>query len=482
MENRSFNNRFRRRDNFGGPRRRFGRYSKGRGFSVLGGTNLRSNEVPSESGISPKTTFDASAKSKGFAVFGGRSEGTTNQHRFSETGRSGGRNFSYGRFNRGGKGFSTHRRGRPKLKIDPARYVSKAVTNVPLQVYLPKNSFSDFAIDPRLKKNIIDHGFVAPTPIQDQTIPLILSGRDVIGIANTGTGKTAAFLIPLIDKVLKNPSERVFIVVPTRELAGQIKDEFLMFSKGLRLFATLCVGGVSTRPQIESLRRRPHFLIGTPGRLKDLIEQGVLRLNEYSNFIMDEVDRMVDIGFINDIRYLVQLLPKERHSLFFSATIPSEVTGLLHSFLSDPVTVSVKVRETSQNVDQDIIKITDRTLKVDVLHDLLIKPDFSKVLIFCRTKRGVDKLEKELYKRGFSVSAIHGNKSQGQRQRALDQFKTDKVKILLATDVAARGLDIENVSHVINYDEPENFDDYTHRIGRTGRADKPGKALTFVEN
>jgi ATP-dependent RNA helicase RhlE len=341
--------------------------------------------------------------------------------------------------------------------------------------------FTDFPINEKLMRNIKEHGYVTPTPIQEQTIPHLLLGKDVIGIANTGTGKTAAFLIPLINKAYLDRNERTLIVTPTRELAMQIADELQPLTIGMNMETALCIGGANIVRQEKRLRHNPHFVIGTPGRLIDLVNRKKLPLHIFQNVVLDEVDRMVDIGFLKDIQFLISYLPKKRQSLFFSATITDKEKTLLRSFVTDPVTISVKQQDTAENVDQDIIRIKDRNAKLDVLHDLLIQKEFEKVLVFGRTKWGIEKLTKSLVSRGFKAASIHGNKSQGQRQRALEQFKNDEVNVLLATDVASRGLDINDVTHVINFDVPATYEDYIHRIGRTGRAGKSGIALTFVE-
>jgi ATP-dependent RNA helicase RhlE len=343
------------------------------------------------------------------------------------------------------------------------------------------NTFADFQIVDILKNNIARKQYVSPTPIQDQAIPEILAGKDVIGIANTGTGKTAAFLIPLINKAFNNPEEKILIVTPTRELALQIKEELHSFSNGMRIRTVLTIGGTSMYRQREELFRPFNFVIGTPGRLKDLIGERLLDLSKFHNVVLDEVDRMVDIGFIRDIEYLISLMPEERQSLFFSATVTNSVKGILNAFVKDPVTISVKTANTVQTVNQDVVRVANQAQKLDKLHDLLIQDGFHKVIVFGRTKRGVERLAKELNVRGFRATAIHGNKSQGQRQRALREFKNSQVQILLATDVASRGIDVDDVTHVINYDAPETYDDYVHRIGRTGRANKKGMAITFVE-
>lgn len=347
--------------------------------------------------------------------------------------------------------------------------------------FIPKHAFSDFEISEILKTNIVRKNYLSPTPIQDASIPEILQGKDIIGIANTGTGKTAAYLIPLIEKVLRNRLEKVLIVCPTRELANQIDDEFYSFAKGTGIFSTVLIGQVSLNRQRSDLRRNPNFVIGTPGRIKDLVNQGALSLSRFQSVVLDETDRMVDIGFVNDIKFFISLLPANRQSLFFSATVPPKAKEILSSFVKNALTISVKKKETIDNIHQDVVRVGDRTKKVDLLHDLLIQEGFDKVLIFSRTKWNVQKLADELMDRGFKVGAIHGNKRQSQRQRVLDAFKRDEIKILLATDIASRGLDIEGVSHVINYDLPSTFEDYVHRIGRTGRINKKGIALTFIE-
>jgi len=350
-----------------------------------------------------------------------------------------------------------------------------------IEEYTAKFRFTDFNLIEQIKNNISLKNYSAPTPIQDQAIPAILEGRDVIGIANTGTGKTAAFLIPLINKVFHNRSEKVLIITPTRELALQIFDEFRIFAKDLRLYSVLCIGGESMKRQVSDLYRGCNFIIGTPGRLKDLVQSNHLDLSQFNNVVLDEADRMVDIGFINDIKFFISLLPTKRQSLFFSATISPKVQEIIRPFVHNPITVSVKKQEIVSTIQQNVIKINDKSKKVEILHDLLISKGFDKVLIFGRTKWGVQRLADELVVRGFKAGAIHGNKKQSQRRKVLEQFKNNQINILLATDVASRGLDINGVSHVINYDIPSTYDDYIHRIGRTGRANKTGVALTFVE-
>ncbi len=322
----------------------------------------------------------------------------------------------------------------------------------------------------------------ASAPIQDQAIPPALDGCDVLGLANTGTGKTAAFLLPIIQKLLHTKRrDSVLILAPTRELAQQINDEFRRFTPGLGLYSTVLVGGVNINPQIKDLRRHPHVIIGTPGRTKDLLNQRELSLASVDTFVLDEADRMLDMGFIRDIRFIAERVPATRQTLCFSATITPEVEKLIDDFMSHPVKVSVRTADTSDNVDQDVIFHGDKNEKVDMLHEMLGFDGFDRVLVFANTKFGSQRLADTLSKKGVPSVAIHDNKSQGQRQRALNDFKQGKVNVLVATDVAARGLDIPDVSHVINFDPPIQYEDYVHRIGRTGRAGKKGKALTFVE-
>ncbi|HEX2792342.1 MAG TPA: DEAD/DEAH box helicase [Candidatus Paceibacterota bacterium] len=383
----------------------------------------------------------------------------------------------------GGGGSRGGGRGYQEMSVDLSKLVSKAQPVEEEEAYVPEHAFAGFAIDERLKANIASKGYVTPTPIQDQSIMHVLAGSDIVGLANTGTGKTAAFLIPLIDKVLKfrelGVDERVLIMVPTRELAIQIEQEFFGFAKGLGLNSVTCVGGANITPQIRVLRRKPAFVIGTPGRLKDLMERKELDLSAFATVVLDEADRMLDMGFINDMRFIMGFMRPKRHTLFFSATLSRDIEKLIGEFLNDPVRVSVKTRETSQNVDQDVIRVAPAA-KFEKLVELLSQSAFERVLVFGRTKHGVERIATDLRRRGVKAESIHGNKTHGARQKALTLFKQSHVTALIATDVAARGLDISGVTHVINYDLPSTYEDYTHRIGRTGRAGKAGVALTFI--
>lgn len=371
--------------------------------------------------------------------------------------------------------------GKRQGYINPNVYVNKSVDQPIEAAYAPIHQFTDFALAPAILERVTRRGYVTPTPIQDQAIPVALEGHDVIGIAETGTGKTAAFLLPILTKAVVDRAEKALIIVPTRELAVQIEEELRAFTAGLPIFSALCIGGGSMFSQLKALERRPQFIIGTPGRLKDHLNRGSLRLNDVQNLVVDEADRLVEMGFITDTRFIIARLPQERQSFFFSATIGPEIRHLIDQFMRNPQTISVKKRDTAATVDQDVVRYTDPFHKLTLLHELLIREEFKKVLIFGRTKHGVQKLADILAERGFSAVAIHGNKNQAQRQRALQDFKQDRAQIMVATDVAARGLDIPDVTHVINYEAPENYADYIHRIGRTGRANKKGSALTFVK-
>ncbi len=346
--------------------------------------------------------------------------------------------------------------------------------------YKIAHKFNDFHFNEKLNNNIQQKGYFIPTPIQDQAIPFLLEGRDVIGLANTGTGKTAAFLLPIINKILADRNQKALILAPTRELAVQIQEELYSFIKGMNLNAILCIGGTNIFNQAKKIKAPFNFLIGTPGRVIDLYKRRWLYLDRFQNMVLDEADRMVDMGFINDIKLIFSQLPKNRQTSFFTATFDKHIDNLVQQFLNSPKTVSVIQRQTSANIEQDIIRFKGKDDKMNILTELLNKPEFNRVLVFGRTKFGVERLTKNLSANGFRVDSIHGDKSQNYRLRALNAFKSGQVNVLIATDIAARGLDINEVSHVINYDLPANYEDYVHRIGRTGRADKRGIALSLV--
>lgn len=392
--------------------------------------------------------------------------------------RGGGGGFRGGR----GGGFGGRPGGRRSFGggVDVSLFVKKAVHSPTAEPKIAKHTFADFGFVPEVNRNLARKKYVIPTPIQDEAIPFVKEGRDLIGLANTGTGKTAVFLLPLIEKMLKNPKEKVLVLAPTRELAFQIENEFRDFAAGVRLYSAVCVGGMPIYRQISELRRGVNIVIGTPGRLEDLERRGSISFGSFTNVVLDEVDHMLDLGFIEPIRAILSKVPKARQSLFFSATMPPKIRALASSFLQNPVTVDVVEGRTTDNVEQDVIRVKDKTMKFAELKRLLDQPGVLKVLIFCETKRGVQELADNLIREKFRAESIHGDKRQRERARVLSQFRNNQISVLVATDVAARGLDIKDITHVINYTIPQTTDDYIHRIGRTGRGGKKGTALTFI--
>ncbi|NLD25228.1 DEAD/DEAH box helicase [Candidatus Dojkabacteria bacterium] len=384
------------------------------------------------------------------------------------------RSSSYSNSRRGG---GYNKRG---SSINVSQLIAKAVFEDLPSIYVLDHNLLEFDLTKELKKNITYKKYTSPTKIQYEAIPHILKGEDILGIANTGSGKTAAFLIPMINKGVLDSSQRFLIVVPTRELAMQIQDEFLQLARNTGMRSVLIMGGNSMGKQIGVLKRDPHFVIATPGRLKDLIGRKAIDLLRINNVVLDEVDRMLDMGFIEDIRFIISKLNENKQSLFFSATMNRKSEEIANTLLKKPVKIQIEEESKGKNVDQDVIRLKEGETKFDVLYQYINKEEFKKVLIFTRTKRQADALSNKLIEKGIKVNALHGDKRQSQRSRIIDSFKKDYVNILIATDVASRGLDINNITHVINYDMPENYDDYIHRIGRTGRAGKKGYALTFV--
>lgn len=381
---------------------------------------------------------------------------------------------------RGSYGNRSHKRGPKADFIDESRFINKASEITEEKPYVPTNTFSDFKIHDDLAKNLARKNFVHPSPIQDQAIPVALEGKDVIGIAATGTGKTAAFLIPIINKFVDDRTHQALVLAPTRELAQQIEEEFRAFTFGMRLFSVAAVGGLPITRQIKEIDLGVHIVIGTPGRVKDLIERGKLDITNFNTVVLDEADRMLDMGFIDDMRDILGKMPTGKQGMFFSATFSSEIKKLCGDFLKTPVTISLKTRDTSASVDQDIVRVGRDKDKVEVLHEILARPEVTKAIIFRETKRHTDELARDLRSRGFKVQALHGDMRVRERNRAVDSLKKGMIQALIATDVAARGIDIADVSHVINYDTPSTYDTYIHRIGRTGRGNKKGTALTFV--
>ena len=409
--------------------------------------------------------------------FGGKTQQRPNSGRTKFGGRSNAGN--------GGNRFVGSRNGGRKnrsfeTRIDVSMFIKKAEPMVKIEDVQVKNNFEDFNLNSILLKNIQDKGYLKPTPIQDEIIPHILGNRDVLGVANTGTGKTAAFALPLIHQILENPNKRIIILAPTRELAQQIKQEIRSFTFDLRIYVALAIGGAYIREQILDIKRDPHIIVGTPGRIKDLAKRRVIRFDKFNTIVLDEVDRMLDMGFVEDIKEIVSQIPQPHQTLFFSATVNKKIEYLIDSFLNNPAKISVKTQESSKNVEQDVVRVR-REDKENVLYELLKKEEFKKVLVFGATKSMVEKISLGLGQKGFKVGSLHGNKAQYQRQTTLRKFKENEISILIATDVAARGLDVADITHVINFDKPNNYEDYVHRIGRTGRGNSTGFALTFVE-
>jgi ATP-dependent RNA helicase RhlE len=349
-------------------------------------------------------------------------------------------------------------------------------------------SFNDFGLAEPILRALAEEKYVTPTPIQDQTIPIVLQGRDVIGIAQTGTGKTAAFALPIINHLTTKrlrpdkKSCRVLVLSPTRELSGQISDSFRAYGRHTRpLAVALAIGGVPINRQVRSLAHGVEVLVATPGRLLDLVNQRAVTLNQVEILVLDEADRMLDMGFIHDIKRVVAMLRKERQTLFFSATMPGEITRLADQMLTDPVRVAVTPpASTVDRIAQRVIH-TEKSAKPSLLVEVLKTEKTDRVLVFTRTKHGADKVVRGLEKTGFLAEAIHGNKSQNQRERVLADFRSGKLRILIATDIAARGIDVDGVSHVINYDLPNVPESYVHRIGRTARAGADGIAISFCD-
>lgn len=391
---------------------------------------------------------------------------------FQGGGFNGRRNF------RGGQGGGRRRSGFSE-SIDISKFVKKAKPVEQIDHNIER-TFADFGFCNEIKNNLKFKKYETPTPIQDKAMGFICEGRDLIGLANTGTGKTAAFLLPLIQKAFADRSQKILIIAPTRELALQIEQEFRQFSWNMKLFSANCVGGMPAFKQIQNLKRNPSFVIGTPGRLKDLSERGFIKFGAFNNIILDEVDRMLDMGFVDEIKEILSKIPEGRQALFFSATLPPRIKELTSKFLKNPEIVEIESGETTDNVNQDVVRVLNKDMKFNQLKELLNNSDFKRVLIFSETKNDVDKLANHLKSEGFKADCIHGDKKQRERARSLTLFKDGNINILVATDVAARGLDIKDISHVINYTVPQTYTDYIHRIGRTGRGGKTGTALTFV--
>lgn len=396
---------------------------------------------------------------------------------------SGKKHFSKGGHPKGRRP-QTKRPGRKPSDLDPNLLVREAKP-VDIKEYVSDRSFDDMPISGVLKDSLAEKGFTRPTEIQDRTLETLLEKKNLLGIAQTGTGKTGAFLIPIIEQILeKKQRSFALILVPTRELAIQVKDEFHSMSKGLNLFSACFIGGTNINRDLYECRRESHIVIATPGRLLDLVERKALKLHKFNTLVLDEFDRMLDMGFVHDVKRIVNAMDRRQHTLLFSATLDKKQKQLIQDFLGhNHATVKVSTgTSSSDNVDQEVIRMKPGEDKFAVLKEMLQDEEFDKVLLFEETKHKVKRLCAKLNKVGIKSDEIHGNKSQNARQNALSAFKAGKVRVLVATDVAARGIDVTGVSHVINYQLPMTMDSYIHRIGRTGRAGQPGKAYTFVDS
>jgi ATP-dependent RNA helicase RhlE len=342
-------------------------------------------------------------------------------------------------------------------------------------------NFEDFALDRRIAAGIKAAGFDSPTPIQVQAIPEVLAGHDVLGLAQTGTGKTAAFMLPILNQLTQGPLRqvRVLILAPTRELAEQIYQAGLVLSRRTKISSMTVYGGVSKKRQVDILRRGVEIVVACPGRLLDLLGEGSINLSQIEILVLDEADRMCDMGFLPDIRRILKILPSNRQTLFFSATMPNDVRKLANKILKNPRTVQIGIIAPAETVSHALYPVP-RLLKKQLLLEILEKKATGRVLIFTRTKYRARNLARDLVKKGYRSVALQGNMSQNQRQRAINGFRSGKYDILVATDIAARGIDVADIGHVINVDMPDTVDAYTHRIGRTGRAEKLGEAFTFA--
>ena len=390
----------------------------------------------------------------------------------------------------GSKDHNSYRRRNPSIRnrvnqplssIDTRLFTKKAVPFTESR-YVSERGIHELPIDERIKRNLQSKGYTKPTEIQDRTLEALLAKNNLLGIAQTGTGKTGAFLIPVIHNLIgQKAAFQVLIVVPTRELAAQVEEEFTSMVKGLSLRSLCFFGGTSVGRDIATLRQPAHIVIGTPGRLTDLARQGALRFNHFHTLILDEFDRLLDMGFSKDIQFIVRGMNNRRQTVLFSATEEPNQKKLIQELLKEPVQVRISNGKiTGDHIDQEAVHVPAGETKMQVLLRMVQDKSFQKVIVFAETKRNVSTVRKNLHQSGIRVDEIHGNKSQNYRMKALNDFKSGKIQVLIATDVAARGLDISEVTHVINYQPPRDFDSYIHRIGRTGRAGKGGKAFTFV--
>lgn len=398
---------------------------------------------------------------------------TRNNRYGSNKGRGGGGWNKRNSNNRGGRRFN-------KANINPDLYVNENAT-VEEKTNYHGVDFASFNLDPRLQKNLETKGFVTTTEIQDKAIPHIMDGRNLLGISRTGSGKTGAFLVPMLQKVLANETDKLLVLAPTRELAEQIAKEAITFLQDTSVFVSIVIGGESAGNQVAQLKRGGKVIIGTPGRINDFIKRGIIKIASFNNVVIDEVDRMLDMGFIDDIRKIYSRLSEEKQVLLFSATHNNRIQSIVDSLVKSYEIIKLSNNVASNSVIQSVVDFTHLEEKVDLLQEILKKKEVEKAIIFVETKRFANTIEQTLRSLNYQVGVIHGDKKQNFRKRMIDMFRKSKINYLVATDVAARGIDIEDITHVINLDEPNTYDEYIHRIGRTGRNGAIGTAFTFVK-
>lgn len=437
---------------------------------------------------------ESGARQGGFRDSGSRDSGSR------DGARGGDRGFNRGGASRGGSRFGSRggnrggarqggnsprpfdpKRSFKKDHIDASLFIRKAVLK-DIVPYVAKNKFEDFNLPEKMLENMTHMNFNSPSPIQDEAIPVLINGSDVIGIAATGTGKTGAFLVPLIKGLVERKIRTGMVLCPTRELAEQVEGQFRRLTRDMKLYSFPIVGGSPIGKQMIELKKGLDMIVGTPGRVKDLMEKGRINMAEVDYIVLDEADRMLDMGFVDDMRLILGKMPEEKQGLFFSATFSPEIKSLCGAFLRNPVNITIPSVSAGERVDQDVIKYRGHDDRFEKLCEILKTPDAGKVIIFRETKRDTDHLADELINAGFSARAIHGDMRNTERKRALKDLTTGMAQIVIATDVAARGIDINDITHVINYDIPNNYETYVHRIGRTGRNNKAGIAFTFLKS
>ncbi len=377
----------------------------------------------------------------------------------------------------------SNRGGRKESTLNPQLFISKNV-DFPEQVKKKRyegKKFLEYGLSNALENNLSRKGFIYSTEVQEQVIEKILQGTDVFAISQTGSGKTGAFLIPMVEKLLNDRNQKVLIIAPTRELAKQINDEAFTLIKGTHVYSNLIIGGENIGRQISNLQKNPQIVVGTPGRLKDLYQRKELDFSKFNNIVLDEVDRMLDMGFVNEMRLIYKLTADDKQSLFFSATSDKRVEKIINEMSENYEFIKLSTNSPTKSVVQDIVEYDDSRQKIDKLYVILSKETVTKTLVFVETKRYADRVGKELLRKGIRNGVIHGNKRQNQRRKTLESFRKSQINTLIATNVAARGIDIDDITHVINLDTPTSYDDYIHRIGRAGRNGNTGAAFTFVQ-